>query len=135
MNRKLECIMLVDDNADDNFIHQRAINQQYAEVDVITKMTGEEGLAHLKAIPENKTSPPDLIFLDINMPGMNGWEFLKEYDHLEKSMQGSTIVIMLTSSDVVEDIVRAKSWPFVSDFITKPLTREKIMGIAKKFFI
>lgn len=126
--------MLVDDNADDNFIHERAIKQQYANIDVITKTTGEDGLAHLKAISGTKTSRPDLIFLDINMPGMNGWEFLQEYDHLDESMQGSAIIIMLTTSEVAADIVRAKTWPFVSDFITKPLTREKINGISKKFF-
>jgi len=126
--------MLVDDSHDDNFIHERAIKQQYLGINIITKTTGEDGLIHLRMTPGNNNLLPDLIFLDINMPGMNGWEFLKEYDQLEKAMQSKAIIIMLTSSKVTEDMDRAKQWSFVSDFITKPLTREKLNVIGRKYF-
>jgi len=127
--------MLVDDSHDDNFIHERAIKQQFIDIRVITKTTGQDGLTQLRSTPGIDNCLPDLIFLDINMPGMNGWEFLEEYNHLEKSMQSRAIIIMLSTSKVTEDIIRAKEWPFVSDFITKPLTREKINGIDEKYFL
>jgi CheY-like chemotaxis protein len=72
--------------------------------------------------------------LDINMPGMNGWEFLKEYNQLENKLQSKVIVIMLTTSDNPDDESKAKTWDFVSDYITKPLTKEKMEVIVNKYF-
>src|SRR5687768_7642245 len=96
MSKKLNCIMLVDDNHDDNFFHERAIKKNNLESIVITKNSGKEALEYLKS----KTDPhSDLIFLDINMPGMNGWEFLKEYNLLDKELQSGAVIIMLTTSD------------------------------------
>jgi CheY-like chemotaxis protein len=126
--------MLVDDNHDDNFIHERAIRQEYLDIKIITRTTGEEGLNQLRLTPGNENIVPDLIFLDINMPGMNGWEFLAQYDMLEKSMQSKAIIVMLSTSNLTEDIARAKSWSFVSTFITKPLTREKMNSIGVTYF-
>jgi CheY-like chemotaxis protein len=68
------------------------------------------------------------------MPGMNGWEFLHEYNKLDKTLQGLAIIIMLTTSDNAEDVARATTWNFVSDFITKPLTREKMLIVSEKYF-
>jgi CheY-like chemotaxis protein len=72
---------------------------------------------------------PDLIFLDINMPGMNGWEFLDEYNKIMDPTKNSLVVTMLTTSDNPDDKARAKDWKFVSDFITKPLTKEMMEKI------
>ena len=123
--------MLVDDNYDDNFFHEREIKKSNAETTVITKTSGIEALKYLKA--ENNDHL-DLIFLDINMPSMNGWEFLKEYDKIDKGKQGKAIIIMLTTSDNSNDVNKAKAFPFVSDYITKPLTREKLSEVLQKFF-
>ena len=79
-------------------------------------------------------SQPDLIFLDINMPGMNGWEFLEEYNKLDKEIQSRVMVIMLTTSDNPDDSMRAKTWGFVSDYITKPLTKERLKDIIDAHF-
>ncbi|PKP36958.1 MAG: hypothetical protein CVT98_06740 [Bacteroidetes bacterium HGW-Bacteroidetes-15] len=77
---------------------------------------------------------PDLILLDINMDGMNGWEFLKEYNLLAKELQSKVIIIMLTTSENSDDIKRAKSENYVSDFITKPMTKTKMNTIIGKYF-
>ena len=69
------------------------------------------------------------------MPGMNGWEFLKEYSKLDKKMQSKLIIIMLTTSDNPDDESRAKNLSFVSDYITKPLTKELMEEITRKYFI
>jgi len=134
MAKELQCILLVDDNEHDNYFHERAIKQLNRKTVIVKKRTGKEGLTYLQSQNDNFDPHPDLIFLDINMPGMNGWEFLHEYNKLERRQQGHAIIIMLTTSDNAEDITRATKWNFVSDFITKPLTREKMASVGKKYF-
>jgi CheY-like chemotaxis protein len=131
MNKKLNCIMLVDDSPDDNFFHEREIKKADLTNLVVTKNSGKKALEYLKSKEDPRS---DLIFLDINMPGMNGWEFLEEYNQLDKELQGHAIIIMLTTSDNSDDLERAKTWHIVSDYITKPLTKEMMKDIADKYF-
>ena len=133
-SNKVMCIMLVDDNYHDNFFHEREIKKNNLATIVITKNTGMAALEYLKSKKENKGMQPDLIFLDINMPGMNGWEFLKEYNRLDKKLQSKVIIIMLTTSDHPDDESKAKTWSFVSDYIIKPLTKEKMTDVIKRYF-
>jgi len=134
MRNKLNCIMLVDDNQDDNFFHEREIKKNNLATIVITKNTAMSALEYLKLTKDKINLLPDLILLDINMPGMNGWEFLVEYNKLDKSLQSKVVIIMLTTSENSDDIQRAKSENFVSDFITKPMTKEIMLHIIKKYF-
>ena len=133
MNHQLKYIMLIDDDEDDNFIHERAIRKVDSEIVVIATQSAKAALIHLKE-EQNKNNLPGLIFLDINMPGMNGWEFLQEYNDLDESLQSKVIIIMLTTSDSEADRTKAKSWNFVSDYITKPLTKQIVENILDKYF-
>jgi response regulator RpfG family c-di-GMP phosphodiesterase len=126
--------MLVDDNPDDNFFHEREIKKSNSEIVVIKKNNAIAALDYLKANKHEAFKLPDLILLDINMPGMNGWEFLKEYNLLAKELQSKVVIIMLTTSENSDDIIKAKSDNYVSDFITKPMTKEIMNKIAKKYF-
>jgi CheY-like chemotaxis protein len=126
--------MLVDDDHNDNFFHEREIKKTNAATIVIEKNTGLEALEYLKSKKVDKAMLPNLIFLDINMPGMNGWDFLQEYERLDKELQSRVVIIMLTSSDNDDDVSRAKAWRSVSDYITKPLTKEIMTDIIKKYF-
>lgn len=132
MTKKIKCIMLIDDNPDDNFFHERVIRKSGAAGNVIIKSTGVEALAYLKSKKADKDTHPDLIFLDINMPGMNGWEFLSEYNKLDKESQSKAIVIMLTTSDNPDD--QAKAFDIVSEFKTKPLTEEMLEEVINRYF-
>jgi len=69
---------------------------------------------------------PDYIFLDINMPIMNGWEFLDEYKRLNIDPLGKSKIFIISSSVFSNDINRARSYPIVKSFISKPLSVEKI---------
>jgi CheY-like chemotaxis protein len=131
MKKKLNCIMLIDDNADDNFYHEREIKKSNSKNIVIVNDSGEKALGYLR---ENKDPHSDLIFLDINMPGMNGWDFLREYNNLSEELKGQAIVIMLTTSDNEDDRSKAIEFPAVCAYITKPLTRDKINKIRHDFF-
>jgi CheY-like chemotaxis protein len=112
----ITCIMLIDDDKNDNFFHERAIRKYNPDIKIITYLSAEEALRHL-AGTENA---PDVIFLDINMPGMNGWEFLEEYHNLTKGRQKSLIITMLSTSENPDDMERAgKKGVF---FKSKPLT-------------
>jgi response regulator RpfG family c-di-GMP phosphodiesterase len=123
--------MLVDDSPDDNFFHEREIKKNDPGIVVLKKDSGTEALKCLKT-QEHPHS--DLIFLDINMPGMNGWEFLEEYKKLDKTLQSKAVIIMLTTSDNSDDIAKAKKYAVVSDYITKPLTKEMMEVISAKYF-
>ncbi|WP_061249510.1 response regulator [Leptospira alstonii] len=132
--RKLKCILLIDDNRDDNFFHERVIHKGgYAET-VIAKQSGREALDFLKNKSKNELPYPDLIFLDINMPGMNGWEFLDEYKNLDPEFQTSTIIVMLTTSDNPDDKNKFSQFGSTSDFKTKPLTNAMMDEILVRYF-
>ena len=120
--------MLIDDQDINNTFHEWVIKKNNAAENIISKESGLEGLDYLTN-PQNPK--PDLIFLDINMPGMSGWEFLEEY---QKNVTGNSVVVMLTSSDDPKDIALAKNYPALSDFKTKPLTKEILSDIMEKYF-
>lgn len=134
MKKELKCIMLVDDNIDDNFFHEWEIKRGYPEIVVVVKQTGLEALEYLKLQKDKTGLHPNLILLDINMPGMNGWEFLSEYNKLDEKLQSEVLVVMLTNSENPDDIEKAKSLKMTSGFKTKPLTQEMLKEIKNMYF-
>lgn len=134
MSKKLNCIMLVDDNVDDNFIHSRAIERNDSAHKVVAMQSGKEALDHLRNRKSHPRLHPDLIFLDINMPEMNGWDFLKIYQDLDEEMQSKMVVIMLTTSDNPDDKIKSREFSVLADHRTKPLTGEMLDEIINKHF-
>jgi CheY-like chemotaxis protein len=126
--------MLVDDDHNDNFFHKREINKTNPSISVIEKTSGSDALEFLKSNIHNKDMLPNLIFLDINMPVIDGWMFLEESKRLDKELQDSFKIIMLSTSLNSEDIERAMTYTNVSDYITKPLTKEIMDDITRRFF-
>ncbi len=129
MSYKLNCIMLVDDDEDDNFFHKKEIIDNHFAENVIIQDSAKKALEYVKT---KKDPVTDLIFLDINMPGMTGWEFLEAYKSLNVDAQKNTIIIMLSTSANPKDIEKAGTWDFVSDYVTKPLTKERLEVIIDK---
>lgn len=136
MKKKLNCILLIDDDEATNFLNQLVIEQCGYVDKVIIKQSGREALEYLSSVSsENKmVTRPDVIFLDINMPAMDGWEFLEEYKKLNEEQKGKVMIVMLTTSLFKEDKERAVSVPEVSGFENKPLTKEKLESVMEIYF-
>lgn len=131
MEHPLSCILLVDDDDNDNFFHKRTLEKIEIAERVEVAYTGEEALQYLQSSatkPDKKH--PNIIFLDINMPVMNGWEFLNEYERLPETTRANTLVIMLTTSLNPSDRQLAEQNPLVNGFINKPLEEEHIRKIV-----
>ena len=123
MNKKLKSILLVDDDADDNFFHQMVIEDMNITENIHIARNGIEALEFLN---DENNPTPDIIFLDINMPRMNGWEFLEAYNKLEMSKKANVVVAILTTSQNPADIKKAEQFASVKCFNSKSLT-EKMM--------
>lgn len=126
MTTALNCVMLIDDDPDDNFLHQLVIRDTGLNPEVLVAENGEQALRLLSREEGSYAPKPDIIFLDINMPGMNGFEFLEKYKTLPHEVQEGTKIVMLSTSAHPVDQERAVSiWKNVF-YRTKPLTEQII---------
>lgn len=129
--KKLRLVVLVDDNEADNYYHSLIIDEVGITEKVKSFQYAEQALTYMqrKGIGEI-----DLILLDINMPRMDGFQFLEEHAKLSKQQQASVVIIMLTTSLNPADEALATSYPQVSGFRTKPLTEEMLRDIVCTYF-
>lgn len=134
----LNCILLVDDDEVSNYLNKLLIEKSEIDVHVEVALNGLIALEYLTSSGQyngNTAFPrPALILLDINMPRMNGWEFLDEYEKLDDEMKGGIIIAMLTSSNNSDDINMALNEYGLPAYIDKPLTLEKLHEIFNKYF-
>ncbi|MEI8074256.1 MAG: response regulator [Bacteroidota bacterium] len=124
-------IFLIDDDILVNFLNKEVIKNAYIGKNISAFDSATIALDTLKQISTNPNSKlPLLILLDINMPEMDGWEFLEEFNQLPKSVIEECKVVMHSSSIDPRDMEKAKTFSSVKDFISKPLTAESLT----KFF-
>jgi CheY-like chemotaxis protein len=134
MMKKAKCILLIDDDEATNFIHQRVIKKASFAEKVIVAKNGAEALEILNSKEDDFLPQPDVIFLDINMPVMDGWQFLQEYQKLHDDSKGKVILVMLTTSLNPDDKDRASSIPVVNGFKNKPLSESMLQAILDEYF-
>lgn len=131
MKKKLNCILLVDDDHDDNLYHQIILDEMNIAHRIDVVLNGLDALAYLK---NENVEAPEIIFLDLNMPKMNGWEFLEHYKHLNKEQKARVVLVILTTSANPDHIKKAKEIEEVTGFETKPLTKQMLHDLLNKHF-
>lgn len=119
-------VMIVDDNAEDRFLLTRFLQKTELSLVILKVSSGIEGLELLTTSVDvlqeryPGISAPVTLFLDINMPLMNGWEFVEELERLRASIQlNPTIVMMYSTSDDEQDKNKAQEYETVANYIVK----------------
>jgi CheY-like chemotaxis protein len=136
MKKKLNCVLLIDDDEPTNFLSNLILEEVNCASQIKIMQSGKNALEYLA----NSTSKyngqpyPELIFLDINMPAMNGWEFLDKYYELSKQVSRKPIIIMLTTSINPDDKIKATRMGLVAGFENKPLTSNMVETLMAKYF-
>lgn len=135
MGKKLNSVLLVDDDISSNFLHKRLLTKLDCVEQIHAVNDGQQALEFLnQKQADGQFNQPDIIFLDINMPVMNGWEFLDEFQQLPQQQKSDIVLIMLTSSLNPDDKERSKNYQEVNDIHYKLLTKNKLSQIISKYF-
>lgn len=124
-------VCLIDDDTIYQFYMKKIIYALHKINKVLSFGDGEEAAEFMESNISNNSELPNIIFLDINMPIMDGWEFLDEYAKLKPKIDKKITLYMLSSSNDEKDIERAKKINDVSDFLVKPIRPDQLEEIIK----
>ena len=126
----LDKILFIDDDPITLMLCKMVISKSLFSKEIVTAKNGEEALQYfnkLKQVNSNdQSTKPQLIFLDLNMPVMGGWEFLDSFSTSDYSEYNNTKVIILSSTIDPEDLEKSKKYPMVIDFLSKPISKEML---------
>jgi len=135
MKTKLNSVLLIDDDEPTNFIAKMIVTKAELNDNTQAIQSGVKALKYLQDENFSNYDIPDLIFLDINMPTMNGWEFLEEYKKLDIHKKKKIVLYMLTTSMNDDDQLRSEKIEHVDGFLIKPLTLKTYTEIVNKHFV
>jgi len=131
--KRIKNILLIDDDYPTNYLH-KIILMDTGHIDNIHDCTSvDDGINFLKEKFEENQSP-ELIFIDINLPAKNGFDFIEEFDALDSELKSKSIVIMFSTSENPRDLEKSKQYSTIQDMLLKPLNEEIIFYLIEKFF-
>lgn len=134
----LRSVLLVDDDEASNFISKIFISKLQMGIDTHAVLNGKQALDFLDELVLNGKSGfgPCLLLLDINMPIMNGWEFLDAYnERYPQAIKDHIVIVMITVSQDQKDFILASNSPLIKEYVQKPLSDLKMMGLIEKYFL
>lgn len=130
MSKKYHSVMLIDDNEIDNLINQKMIEAADIAEYIYAHTGAKSAIEFLKNVSKladiSMNVLPDVIFLDIDMPLMDGFQFLDEFEKLSEQTREKCKVVMLTSSINPQDVNKSKKYAYVKKYINKPLSQENL---------
>ena len=130
MSRPLS-VVLIDDNGDDNFVHSRIIEKSGVPATVRSYQYAEHALDYLR---RRDRDPVDLIFVDLVMPRMDGFDFVEQFEQLPRVLRMGVVVYALSISPRTEYRELTSTNPVLRGFIDKPLRREIICNVVGEYF-
>jgi CheY-like chemotaxis protein len=126
-------LLVIDDDDINIFIIKKIVQKTGFDIDMVSKNNGQQAVDYLKETLAAQAPLPHLILIDINMPVMNGWEFIEAYQKLAIS---EPVDLYILSSSVYEnDIEKTKSYTSVKGFISKPLSMERLTELIRPFSV
>lgn len=129
----LKSILLVDDDEASNFLHSIFINKLDMEIEVNSALNGQEALDFILSKGQGSLALPCMVMLDLRMPIVDGWEFLRMYEEqVPKELKEEFKIVLVTISDNQADKDRATNNPNIADFAQKPLSDSTFKKIIKK---
>ena len=131
--KKYRTVMLIDDNEIDNLINQKMIEAASITENIYTHTGAKSAIEFLRNMERMDVAEkvlPDVIFLDIDMPLMDGFQFLDEFEKLNNATKNKCKIVMLTSSINPQDFNRSKKYENVKLYLNKPLSHESIQGLS-----
>jgi CheY-like chemotaxis protein len=127
--KKIQKLCVIDDDKIFRFAIDKAAKQTGMVEEVIFFRDGEEGINFIRKNASNEMELPDLILLDINMPIMNGWEFLEEYVNIEPTITKKMPIYILSSSIDRKDFKKSDMFACIKEYLVKPFTQEKLKQV------
>ncbi|MGB2761626.1 MULTISPECIES: response regulator [Maribacter] len=132
---RLNTILLVDDDDASNFLHSIFINKLDMDVNINSALNGQEAIDFILGKGQEQLELPCMVMLDLRMPVMDGWQFMKAYEELvPKKLKSQITIVLVTISDNKEDKERAISNKYIADFAQKPLSDETFKALIQKHY-
>ncbi|MEP2279298.1 response regulator [Maribacter sp.] len=127
-------ILLIDDDELYLYLMEKTIHQLSNELVVSTFTDGEQAVEYISQCTDEKVELPEVIFLDINMPFLDGWGFLNEFKKLKPKIMNSINIYMVSSSMRDSDIKRASHFEELTGYVVKPVNKVQLIEIFKKIY-